>query len=119
MAKKDKSPSTLRRNLKRKEDFLKKKSSEATKETSEEEVPIQKKSFECDQYDQVFNSERGLKIHTGKTHKVEILREKTARNLPHSLPGSVSAVVTPCHQTTSVHQMKKQMKRSQMKNQLL
>ena len=75
MEKKKKSPSTLKRNLKRKEEFQKKKCSENTKESSEKEAPPQKKSFDCDQCDQIFSSEKGLKIHIGKTHKVEILRE--------------------------------------------
>ena len=76
MDKKKKSPSTLKRNQKRKEEFVKKKCSDKTKEQSEKEFPPQKKSFDCDQCDQVFSSEKGLKIHIGKTHKVEILRGK-------------------------------------------
>ena len=72
--KKKKSPSTLKRNLKRKEEFLKKKGSE-TKDATEKEPLPQNNSFDCDQCDQVFRTEKGLKIHTGKTHKVEILRE--------------------------------------------
>ena len=61
--KKKPSPSRLRRNQKRKEDFLKKK------------LETSSGTFKCDQCENVFNSEKGLKIHKGKMHKkVEVLR---------------------------------------------
>ena len=61
--KKKQSPSRLRRNQKRKEEFLKRKS-ETLAET-----------FKCDQCENTLNSENGLKIHKGKVYKkVEVLR---------------------------------------------
>ena len=90
--KKRKSRSTLKRNLKRKEEFLRKKCSETTvtKEQSEEETSLQKKSFDCDQCEQVFSTDQGLKIHTGKTHKREALRSASPVPLPKVSPGKES-----------------------------
>ena len=70
---KRKSPSTLRRNAKRREDFLKKKStSESASATGLEssQMPImQRQGFQCDDCDFQSKSENGLKIHKGKSHK--------------------------------------------------
>ena len=84
--KKRKSPSTLRRNLKRKEEFTRKKCSETMREPSEEETSLQEKSFKCDQCEQTFSTEQGLKIHTGKTHKREALRSDCPDPLPKVSP---------------------------------
>ena len=60
-----KSPSTLRRNAKRKEDFLKKKSSSesasATGLESNQEVMLQRPEFQCDGCDFKSKFENGLK----------------------------------------------------------
>ena len=91
--KKKASPSTMRRNVKRKELFLKKKcltpsvaekvspngasEEEAVEDASVEETHLQKKSFICNQCENVFSTENGLKIHIGKTHKTEMLRSSS------------------------------------------
>ena len=64
--KKKPSPSTLRRNLLRKEQFIKKKSviSSDLKATSLSEA-----IFQCDHCASSFKTENGLKIHFGKSHK--------------------------------------------------
>ena len=69
-AKKKVSPSTLRRNKKRREEFLKKKSipSEAEKSESDKEAG-QDATFQCDQCENIFKNEKGLKIHMGRAHK--------------------------------------------------
>ena len=70
--KKKPSPSTLRRNQKRKELFQKKKLEEQKKgdTTNDMEITSQKGStFKCEQCEKVFNTEGGLKIHIGRTHK--------------------------------------------------
>jgi len=83
--KKKASPSTLRRNLKRKEEFLKRKSSEPETETiidleSSSQVETR---FKCNLCEKVFNTEPGMKIHKGKAHKgsdppaIEQLRDTT------------------------------------------
>ena len=83
MVKKKLSPSALKRNQKRKEIFLKKKSdSERTEEQQLEETPKVVKSLsKCDQCERTFNTESGLKIHVGKAHKdpppIEQLRDTT------------------------------------------
>ena len=72
--KKKLSPSQIRRNLRRKEEFLKRKSKppKVTTESvileSEKNVEVIKvKVHECQMCDKTFESESGLKIHIGKT----------------------------------------------------
>ena len=70
-AKKKVSPSTLKRNMRRREEFLKKKfiSSEAEKSEPDKEASPGA-TFQCDQCDNVFrNEKKGLKIHKGKACK--------------------------------------------------
>ena len=78
--KKKPSPSTLRRNLRRKEEFLKQK-----RETSKdmETSCLADGTFQCEHCDNKFKTENGLKIHIGKSHKdlKEILSpEKVCNN---------------------------------------
>jgi hypothetical protein len=61
--KKKLSPSQVRRNLKRKEDFLKKKSENSLTFQS------QQKDFMCDQCGNLFKTENDLNIHMEKMHK--------------------------------------------------
>ena len=66
-------PSARGRNQKRKEEFLKRKSESFVAASDSEgpgvELPEENDSFKCDHCDNVFHSEKGLKIHKGKTHK--------------------------------------------------
>ena len=74
---KKKSPSTLRRNAKRREDFLKKKpTSESASATGLESNQEQRQDFQCDECDFKSKSENGLKIHKGKSHKEVSTPEK-------------------------------------------
>ena len=78
MKKKKASPSRIRRNQKRKEDFLKRKSE------------VSSEVFKCDQCGKLFNTENGLKIHVGKAHKkIEVLR------LQQEESGNTSLEVSP------------------------
>ena len=61
--KKRASPSRLRRNQRRKEEFLRRK----TEPSSEDEA------FKCEECGKSYKSENGLKIHKGKAHKKEII----------------------------------------------
>ena len=73
--KKKPSPSRLRRNQKRKEEFLKRKSEISTE------------TFKCDQCGNIFNTNNGLKIHVGKTHKkVEVIRSVLSEAPSPKLP---------------------------------
>ena len=75
MTKKKASPSTLRRNARRKKEFLSKKSKPAP---DQEEVPAgqdltsQSSTFQCGQCEKLFKQESGLKTHIGKTHKAPL-----------------------------------------------
>ena len=81
LTKKRKSPSTRRRNARRRAEFLAKKRGPPEKSTPEkvfflkkktpEKVarPVKAKEFKCDQCEKDFKSENGLNIHIGKTHK--------------------------------------------------
>ena len=65
-----KSPSTLRRNAKRREEFLAKKSTlESSVITGLESNGKQCEAYQCDQCDSSFKTVNGLKIHVGKSHK--------------------------------------------------
>ena len=69
LTKKRKSPSTRRRNARRRAEFLAKKRGPPEKLTPEKVArPVKAKEFKCDQCEKDFKSENGLKIHVGKTH---------------------------------------------------
>ena len=76
LQKKKKTPSTLRRDARRREDFLNQKLN----------APTAEKTSKCDQCDGTFKSENGLKIHIGKAHKTPQPKE----SLRHSGEGSAS-----------------------------
>ena len=74
------SPSTQRRNARRRQAFLKKKAEppasslgesqhEVSVEEAEDREKVEVKTFKCDQCKNTFKSENGLKIHLGKAHK--------------------------------------------------
>ena len=69
--KKKLSPSQVRRNMKRKEDFLKRKSENSKTVQSEQ----QKNIFMCNQCDKIFQSENDLKIHKENIHDEIVLPE--------------------------------------------
>ena len=90
LTKKRKSPSTRRRNARRRAEFLAKKrgppeSESSTEKSTPEKVacPVKAKEFKFDQCDKDFKSENGLKIHVGKTHNrvdSDIVTLEVARN---------------------------------------
>ena len=59
-----KTPSTLKRDARRRNEFVKKKL-----EASTGDKILDEKVFKCDQCGNIFKSENGLKIHVGKSHK--------------------------------------------------
>ena len=71
VVKKKLSPSAIRRNFRRKEAFLKKKAETGKNNGTqlEVEIPVQVTYYKCDQCEQTFKTENGMKIHVGKTHK--------------------------------------------------
>ena len=76
--KKKASPSTLKRNARRKEEYLLKKSKPQS-DVEEREPDVESNqgdSFPCDQCENRFRKEKGLKIHKGKAHKVLTTPEK-------------------------------------------
>ena len=101
-SKKRSSPSTLKRNAKRQEEFLKKKtSSEAVTSTGMETNQKKDKAFQCDQCDATFKTENGLKIHIGKSHKEALSPEKIRKPSSQSSltvsPIRDQSRVEPCH----------------------
>ena len=99
-----KTPSALRRNARRRAEFLKKKLESSTvdsiqsehasvKETVEKVA--EEKAFKCDQCENIFKSENGLKIHIGKAHKKVTSTPSTPDQLRQQLEGSVSLSGSP------------------------
>ena len=93
--KKKKTPSTLRRNARRRTEFLKKKleDSPGNEDVSAKEAVkkvVECGSFKCEQCENVFKSENGLKIHAGKAHKKVNSITSTPQKLRQQLGGSVS-----------------------------
>ena len=81
--KKRSSPSTMKRNAKRREDFFNKKCPpEAAVATGLESNQKQGNSFQCDQCDSTFKTENGLRIHKGRSHKEASSPEKMRKSLP-------------------------------------
>ena len=92
--KKKASPSTLRRNAKRREDFLKRKykpgDQQQEKIVTDKEQTSQNAAFQCDQCDNHFKTESGLKIHIGKSHKLPPIEHVRDTSIASSL--SVSPI---------------------------
>ena len=101
--KKKKTPSALRRNARRRAEFLKKKPEASTSDDAlqsehasvEEAVERIEKTFKCDQCQNSFKSENGLKIHAGKSHKKVTSLSSTPERLRQQLEGSVSLSASP------------------------
>ena len=87
--KKKKTPSSLRRDAKRREEFLRKKLSAPTEKT-----------FKCDHCDNNFKSENGLKIHIGKSHKKVDSTLATPDCLRQQTNSSVSLSASPLLDTS-------------------
>ena len=99
-AKKKASPSTLRRNMRRREEYFnskKSRPSEAENSDSDKKAS-QSTTFQCDQCENVFRNEKGLKIHTGKAHKnVEKMRRSSSDPSIVLSPTRESGRIIPCH----------------------
>ena len=89
--KKKKTPSTLRRDAKRRDEFLRKKLS----------APTAEKTFKCDHCDNNFKSENGLKIHIGKSHKKVDSTLATPDCLRQQTNSSVSLSASPLLDTST------------------
>ena len=114
LSKKRKSPSTRRRNARRRAEFLAKKrgppeSESSAGKTTPEKVarPEKGRDFKCDQCDKDFKSENGLKIHVGKTHNnvdSDLATPEVARNqLRSSVSLSASPLLNTSREESSVH----------------
>ena len=101
------SPSTLKRNARRRSEFLGKKN--ATAPVSEEnqvdletsQQALETDTFKCDQCATAFKTRNGLKIHTGKSHKQapnspEKLRETSSQSLLAVSPTRENSRTEPC-----------------------
>ena len=99
--KKKLSLSALKRNQNRKEAFLKKKSdSNESDEQHLEETPKddEENTFKCNQCENSFNSDKGLKIHIGKAHKeIEKLRSSSTEEKPLTVSPEKGTRTIPCH----------------------
>ena len=100
--KKKKTPSALRRNARRRAEFVKNKLEASTSDalqsehvSVEEAVEKIEKAFKCDQCEYSFKSENGLKIHAGKSHKKVTSLTSTPDRLRQQLEGSVSLSASP------------------------
>ena len=94
MKKKKLSPSTLRRNQRRKQEFQKQKSESACNLDVTSQAM---NTFQCDQYENNFNTENGLKIHIGKAHKV--LKPLPSPEIGRDYPQDTLLVMSPVKDT--------------------
>ena len=107
-ARSKKSPSALKRNAKRRQEFLMKKSQPAASTTglesnqkASEKIVTQLEAFPCDHCESSFKTENGLKIHRGRSHKEasspEKLRKSSAQSSLLVSPTRDQGRVEPCH----------------------
>ena len=90
LQKKKKTPSTLRRDARRREELLRKKLN----------APTAEKAFMCDHCENTFKSENGLKIHIGKSHKKVDSTPATPERLRQQTNSSVSLSASPLLDTS-------------------
>ena len=103
--KKKKDPYTLRRDVRRRANFLKKKmevsngddssQNENVSEVGTIKEVVEKEVFKCEQCENIFKSENGLKIYVGKAHKKVNSIPSTPDRLRQQLMGSVSLSAPP------------------------
>ena len=114
--KKKKTPSTMRRNARRRTEFLKKKLEDSGEPKGptcgSAQGPRKEDSgglFKCDQCEKDFKSENGLKIHVGKTHNKVDSDLATPEVARHQLTSSVSLSASPLLNTSReespIHQL--------------
>ena len=102
-ARSKKSPSTLKRNAKRRQEILKKKSEPVLTGMESNQKPIEKDdAFQCNQCEIGFKTRNGLKIHVGKTHKEAAKSPEKLRESDSKLPITLSPLrattrEVPCH----------------------
>ena len=111
---KKKTPSTLRRDARRRAQFLKKKlevsdvdiSSQSDHVSEEEEagkrveMAVDENVFKCDQCQNTFKTENGLKIHVGKAHKKVNQVQATPDQLRQRPEGSMNISTSPLLDTS-------------------
>ena len=86
-----KSPSTLRRNAKRRQEFLMKKSISVPAEVDpSQEASEENFEFKCDHCDNGFKTRNGLNIHIGRTHKKIVKTPEKPREFSSPLPLTTS-----------------------------
>ena len=99
------SPSTAKRNARRRKEFLAKKNLSASGENQADletnQQTLEKTTFKCDQCDAVFKTRNGLKIHIGKSHKealnsLEKLRDTSPELFLNVSPTRDCSRVEPC-----------------------
>ena len=100
--KKRASPSTVKRNAKRKEEFLAKKNTPVSSVENQADLEAnQQVAFKCDQCDAVFKTRNGMKIHIGRSHKEalnspEKLRKTSSELMLNVSPTRDHSRVEPC-----------------------
>ena len=92
---KKKTPSTLKRDARRRNEFVKKKL-----EVSTGEKTLDEGVFKCDQCGNIFKSENGLRIHVGKSHKKVNSTPATPDQLRQQPGCSVSLSASPLLDTS-------------------
>ena len=99
------SPSTKKRNARRRKQFLANKNTPASEENqadpeTNQQALVEKQTFKCDQCDTVFKTSNGLKIHIGKSHKApdspEKLRETSSESMLTVSPSREDRRAEPC-----------------------
>ena len=115
LTRKRKSPSTQRRNARRRAEFLAKKhgpsperESSSMETTPEKEAdPGEEKVFKCEQCENNFKSENGLKIHVGKTHKKAdsalATPERPRQQQRSSVSLSTSPLLNTCREESTIN----------------
>ena len=110
LSKKRKTPSTQRRNSRRRAEFLAKKHGpppETEPSVEKETEPEEENIFQCDQCENNFKSENGLKIHIGKTHKkVDSILATPERPRQHSRSSvslSASPLLNICREESTIN----------------
>ena len=106
--KKRTSPSTRKRNARRRKQFLEKKSTPSSEENqadleTNQQALAENHTFQCDQCDTVFKTRNGLKIHIGKSHKAPNSPEKLREASSELRPALYTSPILPSNREENCH----------------